>query len=61
MGKFNKGLQLIFDKNPNADYQFEHDTMYIDDATEYDAYEINELWDLGFYIDNDLNTFITFS
>ena len=61
MNRFMKGIQLILTKNPSADYQFEHDIMYIDDVDGYDAYEINELWDLGFYIDNDLNTFVTFS
>jgi len=59
MNNFIKGLNIIFAKNPKSDYSFEHDTMYVGNIEDFDAYELNELWDLGYYHEDD--SLITFS
>jgi len=59
--KFIEGLTLIFKKNPNVDYSFDHDIMYIGNLEDFDAFELNELCDLGFYIDSESDCLITFS
>lgn len=58
---FVKGVRLLERKCGALEYYFEHDIVYLNPIKDFDAYEINELFDLGFYIDNNNDCFIRYS
>ena len=61
MANFSKGILIIEAKTGCLDYCFAHDIMYLNSTEGFDAWEINKLYDLGFYIDDTDDCFISFS
>ena len=60
MNNFVTGINLIVKKEP-LDYCFEHDIAYLNSIDNFDAYELNELYDLGFYIDDEHDCLVVYS
>jgi len=54
-------LAIIAEKEGKCDYSFEHDVMYVGNPNQYSSEEIALLDSLGFYVDEDLDCFYTFS
>lgn len=61
MNRLIKGLLLIENTIGTLEYDFSHDTMWVGISEDMDPYTINELWNLGFYINDENDSFITFS